>query len=549
MPPIAITFHSRVPPRPFSRLPTKNSSSSTRHARPTATGGSTDPLVYFTFDNDPGHLVSARAAVATVQGVARHPLGNNNNNRPSHYPTHPSSPPPASSSSKTSPSPVPTPVEPITPHGVTTTTTTTTTTTARATRSKRGKPTFVHPPPSAKVYTLTPLLQPIIDRCFVTSPTDSDPTSTHVSTSPLPAKRPGSATMKKRHSGQSNGSSTPTTLFHPYSRATDTRNDRSNVPSPREILRAERLEVEKARAKEESAAAARAAAALKRRKGAKSRATSKGNHSATSTSRLATHSISPNHKDRQLEEDKEAEQPITTTTTTSTSDSSKESSAPAPSTNPLPPRVGLKRTRSAGLGISTLNSTAFANAGPAVSSPLRAVTVAGNDEEENEEDGHARKRSKLSEAFTAEPETIRTRRATTGSPTDRSALHLAHEHAIDDSAYEPKTDPIPQSSTLPGRRASVSPRNAKVSSLADEAETGAPPSRRRSSTGMGLKEEQAEMMRRAASAGEDGEGEGLYSKPLNRTMSGSGSENGRDRVRREVTVPARLRDYEMKAAV
>ena len=262
---------------------------------------------------------------------------------------------------------------------------------------------------------------------------------------------------------------TPTwPVVHPYSRLTDTKNDRSTVPSPREVARAEQAERDRAKAREDSAAAARAAAALKRKKGGK-RAVSKGGNQ--------TRSASPMKDDGQA----------------MTAEPTSYDSTPAvPTNNPFPSRNGMKRTRSTGLGISTLAANIIGTGNPAVSSPLRAVMGAASDNED--EDGHTRKRSRLADT---------TRRANTVSP-PTVAASLPERDPI-------KTDPIPHAKLL-------APRRASGGAPDNDAPSGHYPFPPRANS-------------------------------MARSDSNGSIDGAKERAKREVTLPGRLRDYDMKAAV
>lgn len=262
---------------------------------------------------------------------------------------------------------------------------------------------------------------------------------------------------------------TPTwPIIHPYSRLTDTKNDRSTVPSPREVARAEQAERDKAKAREDSAAAARAAAALKRKKGGK-RAVSRGGNQIRSAS--------------PLKEDGQGmtAEPASYDTTPSTA-----------TNNPFPARNGLKRTRSTGLGISTHTANVISAGNPAVSSPLRAVMGPSSDNEED--DPHTRKRSRLANS---------TRRANTDSPPTATGALPARDPI--------KTDPIPHAKLLAPRRAS----GGAQASEPMQSVYGFPP---------------------------------LRSDSMARTDSIGSADGAKERAKREVMLPGRLRDYEMKAA-
>ena len=235
------------------------------------------------------------------------------------------------------------------------------------------------------------------------------------------------------------------------------------------MARAEQAERDKAKAREDSAAAARAAAALKRKKGAK-RAVSKNGKE--------TRSASPMKDD--------------VGQGTTVEPASYDSTPSASTNNPFPARNGMKRTRSNGLGISTLAANVIGAGNPAVSSPLRAVMGPSSDNEE--EDAHTRKRSRLADSV---------RRANTDSP-PTAAGSLPERDPV-------KTDPIPHGKLLAPRRASGG---------AQDAEYTARPWH-------------------YPSPG---------SKAMARSDSTGSADGAKERAKRETTLPGRLRDYEMKAA-
>jgi hypothetical protein len=272
----------------------------------------------------------------------------------------------------------------------------------------------------------------------------------------------------------------------PYNPVTDLGNDRSTLPSPREILKAQRLEEEKVRAKKESAAAARAAIAAKRKKNGKTR--------GGSGQAAETRSASPVKDD---EKDKDMVPAIVT------GPASHESS---PSAGP-PSRMGLKRTRSNGLlNISTTTATALSSSGIAVGSPLKAVM--GPEDEEN--DGREPKRSRPSTEDV--PAARSSRRANTLSPQSSASL------ALPDDAATPKTYPL--------AAAKLAPRSTVRSTSVQGGRTDSP--------ALGT----ASMRRVVSAAGLTG-----------RSRLGSAGPEGtaRERSRREVNLPRALRDYDMRA--
>ena len=275
--------------------------------------------------------------------------------------------------------------------------------------------------------------------------------------------------------------------IHPYSRQWDTTNDRSTNPSPKEIAKAQRMELEMVKAREESAAMARAAAAAKRRKG-KSRANSKGQG----------RSESPKDKPPTLDGEGSANVPTITTEPASNPTSPALSAVtpvpPAPA--PIPPRAGLKRTRSIGLGISTATANS-ANGQMAVGSPLRAVTGPESPEQDGAREA---KRTRLSDS---DGPGRMTRRASSGSP-------------------------VVAAQALPTVPA-ASVRRGSATGLTSEATA-----MRRAVSATTLAQAGSRSMARTGSAGSNSSlGEALAA--------------GRERARREVTLPGRLRDYDMRA--
>lgn len=349
-----------------------------------------------------------------------------------------------------------------------------------ATRSKRAKPTHVAPAP-AKSASLTPLMQPIVARCLATTgPSSSGSRGSTPVTSPPGRKTSNGATQgAKRKSPYAHD----WPVVHPYSRATDTRNDRSDVPSPREVARAEQAEKDRAKAREVSAAAARAAAAAKRKRAGKAKVSGSKTRSASPTKEKADDAVSFTAEPASFDV---------------------AGSAPGSSANPLPPRGTMKRTRSNGLGISTLAANAIGGVGPAVSSPLRAVTGPTSEDDEDGQ-GPERKRSRLG---------ISTRRANTDSPPTASTKlggDVSDETLL-------KTEPIPHAKVLPAQRGLAPGRAAG----GDEGATA---------------------MRRVASASGV---QPALARNKARTGSTGSVDGAKERARREVTLPGRLRDYDMK---
>ncbi|KAL1410829.1 hypothetical protein Q8F55_001772 [Vanrija albida] len=338
---------------------------------------------------------------------------------------------------------------------------------------------------------MTPLNVTIVARCLARG---TEPSS------------PPSSANRKRTSGNHTPATSPAPTsvalhaVHPYSRASDLANTRSTVPSPQEILRAERAEEEKARQKKENAAAARLAAALARRRKAQR------NGSRSASQRVQSASVAP-----------PTMIPATVRAITTAShgrsksaDPKDESDAPAITMEPaslgaspiLRGGTALKRTRSSGIhGINT-NLTPGA---VSIASPLRSVAHAAEGDDDvkpdaspnsDNSDGPARKRTRLS---SVSPRAASTRRANTTSP-------LASPSALEGEATAPAAA---GDASRPTRRAGA----------------------------LEPSEPTASAMRRVVSATE-----GAGRRNTSRRTSSVGLEPA-ERLRREVQVPARMRDY------
>ncbi|OCF30924.1 hypothetical protein I316_07450 [Kwoniella heveanensis BCC8398] len=371
-----------------------------------------------------------------------------------------------------------------------------------STGSKRRKgPVFCFPSSEVKMASLTPLLRPIVTRCAIPTTADDHGSSSFSHPSP----------PRKRNSGLSKSArvtpSLTSPLIHPYSRASDLSNTRSSVPSPREILRAQKAEEEKARLKKESAAAARAATAAKRKKAqaekaAKTRSGSKAPAIGGRRGRSDSPSNVSNSKTSSPEQVSTDKLPTITTQPASSTESS-----PAPSTLGARPS-GLKRTRSQGvLPISTSLASASTGNGVVVGSPLKAVMS------RDEDDDAPRKRSKLAS------EEIASGSATARRANSHSPVGTPTALPEDDTERLSKTFPLPAGSVLPsrliGRASSTAPYYNSVSvDLGGSA------------------------MRRAVSATAYNEG---------RAGSVGSDGSGRERSKRETQLPERLRDYDVKA--
>ncbi|GMK56850.1 hypothetical protein CspeluHIS016_0306900 [Cutaneotrichosporon spelunceum] len=126
---------------------------------------------------------------------------------------------------------------------------------APLTANQKRKLVAATPMPTEELLSRTMVAQnsSIVDRCLARA---------------LPPSPPLKLGKRNSHQHTPAASPAPTGPVNPnpYSPAIDLANNRSSVPSPQELARAERAEEEKARQKKENAAAARAAAALMRRR-------------------------------------------------------------------------------------------------------------------------------------------------------------------------------------------------------------------------------------------------------------------------------------------
>ncbi|WWD19862.1 hypothetical protein CI109_104329 [Kwoniella shandongensis] len=370
---------------------------------------------------------------------------------------------------------------------------------------------------STKTASLTPLLRPIVTRCSATTLAAIEEI-VHTPTILSPPRKRLSGSNGVSGKSKSNHPTHVWPTIHPYSRASDLSNTRSSVPSPREVLRSQRIEEEKARLKKESAALARAAVAAKRKKpGPKPRGGSRAPSGKRARSDSPTKVIvSPEEKDK---------------VPTITREPASTESSPAPTFGTR--SVGLKRTRSNGvLPISTALAHSITAAGTVGSgSPLKAVMGPSGEEDDLEESnlGPIRKRSRLASTSSTivDRESVlgtlptTTRRANTTSP-----IGTPSTLPDSDNRQQPKTFPLPPGQLQPkqagGRASSIAPSSTE--SL-ESPTTG---------------------MRRVLSAtGTPGGSRHLQRK---NSESSEGSVARSERSRREVTMPNRLKDYEMKPA-
>lgn len=346
--------------------------------------------------------------------------------------------------------------------------------------------------------------------------------------------------------GPGHGTSIISTHLHPYSRTYDLANTRSTVPSPRELIRTHRAEEERARAKAEAAATRLAnKRRTNRTNGHGHGMTSRRGSAGTARTRSNSPSGMINGRDHLSVglrgRDQESEDGGTGlgiglgvggVPTITTEPASTESS---PAAVPLP-RAPLKRTRSHGLTpISTgIANTASGSATVGVGSPLKAV-MSGD----IPLDTAAQSTENISPR-----ETKRSRLADAPFPFPLSSSQRASSH----SPPGTHTDPLPSSARMPNTMpmAHAHPQPRQVGRRALGLGNG--------SAGGGVD------MRRVVSSGPVAlGGGGGGSRGLGRVgsaapdlggLGGSGpTATARERSRREVMLPGRLRDYEMKAGV
>lgn len=273
---------------------------------------------------------------------------------------------------------------------------------------------------------MRPLNVTIVARCLVRPKVPSPP-----------------PTNKKRSSHQTPAASPTPSIpatgpaVHPYNRLHDLANTRSTIPSPQELLRAERAEEEKARQKKENAAAARAAAALARRR--KALRSSRGTRgSSTVATPTPTPMIPPIQRAVAAQRARSAE------AAAAEAHAAEAAQYKLPTTEPedggeIPTPRTLKRTRSSGLGPVSVGGNGAVN----VNSPLRAVTSADDDKDKTEVDGALdetsapRKRSRLAESV---PPTRASRRGSTSPAGSASSLPEASPRKSGESSPKDSED-------------------------------------------------------------------------------------------------------------
>lgn len=339
---------------------------------------------------------------------------------------------------------------------------------------------------------LKPKTSTIIQRCIPASGSSSS------SSSPPAGAKPTAAAIRKKQQAAASAAA----AMNRWSRATDLGNSRSNVPSPREVERAKVKEQERIKARVEAAAlkkVKKAAAPTTRRRGSNGK-----------TTRVQ----SPQDKDKEQAElggsltTGNSAAPATAVTDQPNSNSTSINHLNAP---PFPPRVGLKRTRSTGGGINAI-STALANSlgaggAPAVSSPLKAVT-GPNTPEDDQEGQQQRKRSRLSD------------------PTDETSASASA------AAQDPGSGPMKR------KASSHSPPSRTADPLPS---TTAPNTIPTATLPLPLKRDSIEMRRAASTSNLDS----AASRPSRRSSFGV---EARERSKREVILPGRLRDYDVRSS-
>ncbi|WRT69983.1 uncharacterized protein IL334_006976 [Kwoniella shivajii] len=358
--------------------------------------------------------------------------------------------------------------------------------------SKRRKgPVYVIPPSNVKLASLTPLLRPIVSRC--TNPSTSSGTGINEENTFSPSRK-----RSKKLTPM-----TITPFLHPYSRSSDLSNTRSSIPSPKEIVKAQKAEEEKARLKKENAALARAATIAKRKSARKSGRT--GGITSKVMSRRSSMENSITSKPNSPEEISDLNGiPVITTQS-----ASEENSPILGGTAGGGRSTGMKRTRSQGvlpIAIST-NIQISVHGSPVIGSPLKEVMSREGDEEG---DGEPRKRSKLGN------EELSTRRANTLSPIGTPSDLPEEDERLT------KTVPLSYGKVLP-------PKYPQRASSQTPSVT--------TNEGIG-----STLLRRSVSNSTP-----TYGRAGSVGSTGSASDSGR--IKRETQLPERLRDYEMKAAI
>lgn len=353
-------------------------------------------------------------------------------------------------------------------------------------RSKRHKPTYVHPPlTDEQCVTLTTRMDIIVKRCY---PQPPPPESSTPLKSPSPTGKKSSRASSSKGKAKSIIPAWPE--FHPYSRRYDLDNDRSYNPSPRQIEKA-------AKAAEKTRLEGQVFNGMKKEIVAppmvKSRSRSSNKEKNTGAGLKRT---SPRTTQLPLLPSPE----LPSVASSSPIISAFTIPKPPTSLNGLP--RPLKRTRSVGLGISMVGTSSGLNE-PSVASPLRRVT--GPADQDGDSISPAMKREREDEAD--QP----AKRAKTTSPT--SVIIRLNRPAQESKSIQGATEPT--STEKPGQ------------------------------TGRGLGLANGDLgstqMRRVASASAAVETD----KPKPRRQSSSESTSLSTRSRREVAIPERFRDFEL----
>ncbi|WVQ84104.1 hypothetical protein IAT38_006249 [Cryptococcus sp. DSM 104549] len=338
------------------------------------------------------------------------------------------------------------------------------------------------PPAEGKHATLTPLYRPIIKRCIA-----------YTTPSPTPTFGTGSTGRAP----------------NPYSPASDWGNTRSFGPSPGEVKRSnaprrKRMTKEEARLKKERAARIkRIVAELKGEPVDDEEEGLEG--SVTPSAGDVTPAASIGDEGATPAPAVDAGIPALVAPTEDTAD------LPASTPAPAPRASTLKRTRS-------LNNVHLTSGAVAVSSPLRSViTPSSNPSQPSATtDEPPAKHPRLDGPL----DDRASRRAFTHSPLGTTPVPLPH------LSSSPKTVPLPAGTLLPSRTS----RASRASSAA----LGSP--------NLGVRG------RRTVSNGLGGAGAGADSAEMGRSLSvgSDASAAVRERSRREVTIPNRLKDYETR---
>lgn len=412
---------------------------------------------------------------------------------------------------------------------------------------------------SASGSSVRPSNAPILARCVAFS-------SSRTAASPSPVLSASASTSTSPLSRTST-SAVVALLAHvrPYEPLLDRANTRSVNPSPKEVARAARLEAERVRARVDAAALARAAIANKRRRG-KTRASSRvpsGAEGAMLGGGVGGGTSEEGGPGHEMGNDAAGNRSRGGSPVAQGSEGLRiAQGSPVigngqPSTHTLlRPTVGMKRTRSQGLvSISPAAANAHTN-GLAVGSPLRSVIGAGNTEaaeDGDEADEHGRrKKSRLSDSDRDTLGTVldaATRGRKQSASSDTGMMEAGHAPAHITLKFGAKrgasTSPYTLPKELPGAAASGDgllrpPTLGKVG-------------RSTSSTAAGLRDLAGGTdMRRVASAsglGKAGAAGRLEGSLGNRRRSSGSDSLAGDRARREKTIPAHLRDYDVKVAV